>query len=308
MKRILSLLSIILTIVFVLVLFAGCSQTETSSVKNDNGTTTGTNDNSSTGTNNSQTNNSDSANSEKPVVLKVGASVTPHAEILAVVKDILAEQNIELKIVEFTDYIQPNINVENGELDANYFQHKPYLDQFNKDNGTHLVSVAAIHYEPFGIYAGKTASLEDLKEGAVIAVPNDGTNEARALLLLEAQGLIKLKKDVGFTANILDIEENPKKLVIKELEAAQLTLSLQDVDLAVINGNYAIQAGLNATKDALAIEDKNSAAAQTYANIICVKEGNENNPAILALIEALKSEKVKKFMEETYEGAVVPVF
>ena len=308
MKRILSLLSIILTIVFVLVLFAGCSQTETSSVKNDNGTTTGTNDNSSTGTNNSQTNNSDSANSEKPVVLKVGASVTPHAEILAVVKDILAEQNIELKIVEFTDYIQPNINVENGELDANYFQHKPYLDQFNKDNGTHLVSVAAIHYEPFGIYAGKTASLEDLKEGAVIAVPNDGTNEARALLLLEAQGLIKLKKDVGFTATILDIEENPKKLVIKELEAAQLTLSLQDVDLAVINGNYAIQAGLNATKDALAIEDKNSAAAQTYANIICVKEGNENNPAILALIEALKSEKVKKFMEETYEGAVVPVF
>jgi len=308
MKRILSLLSIILTIVFVLVLFAGCSQTETSSVKNDNGTTTGTNDNSSTGTNNSQTNNSDSANSEKPVVLKVGASVTPHAEILAVVKDILAEQNIELKIVEFTDYIQPNINVENGELDANYFQHKPYLDQFNKDNGTHLVSVAAIHYEPFGIYAGKTASVEDLKEGAVIAVPNDGTNEARALLLLEAQGLIKLKKDVGFTATILDIEENPKKLVIKELEAAQLTLSLQDVDLAVINGNYAIQAGLNATKDALAIEDKNSAAAQTYANIICVKEGNENNPAILALIEALKSEKVKKFMEETYEGAVVPVF
>lgn len=308
MKRILSLLSIILTIVFVLVLFAGCSQTETSSGKNGNGTTTGTNDNSSTGTNNSQTNNSDSANSEKPVVLKVGASVTPHAEILAVVKDILAEQNIELKIVEFTDYIQPNINVENGELDANYFQHKPYLDQFNKDNGTHLVSVAAIHYEPFGIYAGKTASVEDLKEGAVIAVPNDGTNEARALLLLEAQGLIKLKKDVGFTATILDIEENPKKLVIKELEAAQLTLSLQDVDLAVINGNYAIQAGLNATKDALAIEDKNSAAAQTYANIICVKEGNENNPAILALIEALKSEKVKKFMEETYEGAVVPVF
>jgi len=308
MKRILSLLSIILTIVFVLVLFAGCSQTETSSGKNGNGTTTGINDNSSTGTNNSQTNNSDSANSEKPVVLKVGASVTPHAEILAVVKDILAEQNIELKIVEFTDYIQPNINVENGELDANYFQHKPYLDQFNKDNGTHLVSVAAIHYEPFGIYAGKTASVEDLKEGAVIAVPNDGTNEARALLLLEAQGLIKLKKDVGFTATILDIEENPKKLVIKELEAAQLTLSLQDVDLAVINGNYAIQAGLNATKDALAIEDKNSAAAQTYANIICVKEGNENNPAILALIEALKSEKVKKFMEETYEGAVVPVF
>ncbi len=240
--------------------------------------------------------------------LVVGASVTPHAEILNVAKEILAEEGIELKVVEFADYVQPNINVESGDLDANYFQHKPYLDQFNKDNNTHLVSVAAIHYEPFGIYAGKTASIDQLADGAIISVPNDGTNEARALYLLEAQGLIKLKEGVGFSATVLDIAENPKNLVFKELEAAQLTLSLPDVDLAVINGNYAIQAGLNATSDALAIEDKDSEAAQTYANIICVKEGNENDPAIQALCNALKSDKVKEFIENTYEGAVVPMF
>jgi D-methionine transport system substrate-binding protein len=230
--------------------------------------------------------------------LVVGASVTPHAEILNVAKEILAEEGIELKVVEFADYVQPNINVESGDLDANYFQ----------DNNTHLVSVAAIHYEPFGIYAGKTASIDQLADGAIISVPNDGTNEARALYLLEAQGLIKLKEGVGFSATVLDIAENPKNLVIKELEAAQLTLSLPDVDLAVINGNYAIQAGLNATSDALAIEDKDSEAAQTYANIICVKEGNENDPAIQALCNALKSDKVKEFIENTYEGAVVPMF
>jgi len=238
----------------------------------------------------------------------VGASVTPHAEILAVAKEILAEQGIDLKIVEFTDYIQPNLNVEYGELDANYFQHKPYLDDFNAERGTHLVSVAAIHYEPFGIYPGKTSSIEELPDGAVISVPNDGTNEARALLLLEAQGLITLKEGAGLSTTILDIVDNPKNLKIKELEAAQLTLSRQDVDLAVINGNYAIQAGLNANTDALATEDKDSTAAQTYANIVCVKEGNENNPAVLALVEALKSDKVKEFMLEKYEGAVVPIF
>ena len=240
--------------------------------------------------------------------ISVGASVTPHAEILAVAKDILAKQGIELEIVEFTDYIQPNTSVENGDLDANYFQHKPYLEEFNKDNGTHLVAVSDIHYEPFGIYAGKTASIDKLADGAVIAVPNDGTNEARALMLLQAQGLIKLKDGTGFSATILDIAENPKKLSIKELEAAQLALSLKDVDLAVINGNYAIQAGLNATTDALATEDKDSTAAQTYANILCVKEGNEKAPAVLALIEALRSEEVRKFIEEKYEGAVVPIF
>ncbi len=246
--------------------------------------------------------------SAKDDTLVVGASVTPHAEILAVAKEILAEKGITLDIKEFNDYVQPNLNVESGDLDANYFQHKPYMDGFNVDNNTHLVSIANIHYEPFGVYAGKTASFEELADGAVITVPNDGTNEARALMLLEAHGLIKLKEDAGFSATILDIAENPKNLEIVELEAAQLTLSLQDVDMAVINGNFAIQAGLNALTDALVTEDKDSDAAQTYANIICVKEGNEKNPAVLELIEALKSDKVKTFIEEKYEGAVVPVF
>ncbi len=245
---------------------------------------------------------------KKDDTIVIGASVTPHSEILAVAKEILAEKGITLEIKEFNDYVQPNKAVENGDIDANYFQHKPYMDQFNKDDGTHLVSVAAIHYEPFGIYAGRTASIDQLADGAVISIPNDGTNEARALMLLEAQGLIKLKEGTGFSATILDIAENPKNLDIKELEAAQLTLTLKDVDLAVINGNYAIQAGLNATTDALATEDKDSTAAQTYANILCVKEGNENNAGIQELIKALKSDKVKKFIEEKYEGAVVPLF
>ncbi|MGI6123053.1 MAG: MetQ/NlpA family ABC transporter substrate-binding protein [Acetivibrionales bacterium] len=247
--------------------------------------------------------------SKKGSTIKVGASVTPHAEILNVAKEILAEKGITLEVVEFSDYVQPNTNVESGDLDANYFQHIQYLKQFNEDRGTHIVSVASIHYEPFGIFAGKTASLEELKDGAIISVPNDGTNEARALMLLEAQGLIKLKENADFSATILDIAENPKNLVIKEIEAAQLTLSLQDVDLAVINGNYAIQAGLNATTDALAIEDKDSDVIKNnYTNILCVKEGNEKNPAILELVNALKSEKVKTFIEGKYNGAVVPMF
>ncbi|NLL96179.1 MAG: metal ABC transporter substrate-binding protein, partial [Clostridiaceae bacterium] len=191
----------------------------------------------------------------------------------------------------------------------NYFQHVLYLNQFNEDNGTHIVQAAAIHYEPFGIFAGKTKSLADLKDGSIISVPNDGTNEARALMLLEAQGLIKLKEGAGFSATVLDIAENPKNLVIKELEAAQLTLSLQDVDLAVINGNYAIQAGLNATTDALAIEDKDSDVIKNnYTNILAVKEGRENDAAIQELIKALKSDKVKNFINEKYNGAVVPMF
>ena len=239
--------------------------------------------------------------------IRVGASITPHAEILNVVKPILAEQGYDLEVVEYTDYVLPNTDTESGELDANYFQHQPYLDDFNAQNGTHLVSVAAIHYEPFAIYAGKSDSLENVADGATIAVPNDGTNEARALLLLEAQGLIKLREDAGFTATKLDIEENPKNLDIVEMEAAQLPRVLPDVDFAVINGNYAIQGGLKVA-DALASESVESESAQTYANVLVVKEGNENNPAILALVDALKTEEVRKFIEDTYEGAVVPMF
>lgn len=245
---------------------------------------------------------------KKAETLKVGASVTPHAEILKVAKDELAKKGITLEIVEFTDYVLPNTSLESGDLDANYFQHKPYLDTFNAEHGTNLVSVAAIHYEPFGIYAGKTASIEALQDGATISVPNDGSNEARALLVLEAQGLIKLKEGVGTTATVLDIAENPKNLNIIEMEAAQLAISLQDVDLAVINGNYALQAGLNAATDALATEDANSAAAQEYANILAVKAGNESDPRIAKLIVALESDAVRDYINNTYKGAVVPLF
>ncbi len=243
-------------------------------------------------------------------VIRVAASPTPHAEILAVAKEILAEQGIELEIVEYTDYVQPNSVVDEGELEANYFQHTPYLNTFNEEYGTELVSVALIHYEPFGIYAGKTDSLDALAEGAQVIIPNDGSNETRALLLLQQEGLITLKEgiDASSNATIHDIAENPLNLDIVEMEAAQLPNSLPDVDIAVINGNYAIQAGLNAGTDALAIEDASGDAAQTYANILCVKAGNENDANVLALIEALQSETVRTFIEETYEGAVVAIF
>ncbi len=240
--------------------------------------------------------------------IKVGASVTPHAEILEAAKPLLEAEGYTLEIVEFNDYVQPNLNVESGELDANYFQHKPYLDDFNAENGTNLVSAGAIHYEPFGLYPGKVATIEELPDGATIAVPNDGTNEARALMLLEQEGLITLNEDAGFTATILDIADNPKNLVITEIEAAQLARSLADVDMAVINGNYAIQAGLSAKTDAIAIEDAEGEAAQTYANIVAVASGHENDEAIQALMKALTSEEIRTFINDTYDGAVIPIF
>ncbi|NLK28658.1 MAG: ABC transporter substrate-binding protein [Clostridiales bacterium] len=238
----------------------------------------------------------------------VGASTTPHAEILEQTRDLLKEAGYELKIVEYSDYVQPNMALDSGDLDANYFQHQPYLDQFNADNGTDIVSVATIHYEPFGIYAGKTASIDALEAGAQIAVPNDTTNEARALMLLEAQGLITLAEGAGLNATINDIVDNPKNLEIVEIEAAQLSRSLQDVDMAVINGNYAIQDGLNVAKDALAVEDKDSVGAETFGNVLAVKAGDEDREDIKALIDALKSDKVKQYINDTYEGAVVPQF
>ncbi len=243
----------------------------------------------------------------KENIIKVGASITPHAEILAVVKDELAAQGYTLEVVEYNDYVLPNTATESGELDANYFQHTPYLDDFNANNGTHLVSVAAVHYEPFGIYAGKTSAITDLAEGAVVAVPNDTTNEARALLLLEAQGLITLKDGAGLTATKLDIVENPLNLEIMEIEAAQLARSLADVDIAVINGNYAIEGGLKVS-DAIAVEASDSEAAQTYANVLVVKEGNEEDERIKALVAALTSETVKTYIDSTYDGAVVAIF
>ena len=240
--------------------------------------------------------------------LKVAASPTPHAEILNVAKDILAEQGITLEVVEFSDYVQPNLVTESGEVDANYFQHTPYLESFNEENGTHLVSVGAIHYEPFGIYPGKSNDLANIADGATIAVPNDTTNEARALQLLAAQGLITVRDGAGLTATVNDITENPHNLQIEEIEAAQLPRTVQDVDFAVINGNYAMEAGFSVGKDALATEDASSEAAQTYANVLVVKEGNENNPAIQALLKALQSDEVKKYIDQTYDGAVVAIF
>ncbi len=247
--------------------------------------------------------------SENPLsgtTIKVGASPAPHAEILEVVKGLLAQQGVTLDIVEFDDYIIPNTALEEGELDANYFQHITYLNNFNEEHDTHLVSVAEIHYEPFAIYPGKCASLTDLPDGAKIAVPNDGTNEARALLLLQANGLITIKEGVGLSATKLDIAENPHGYDIVEMEAKLLPSVLADVDLAVINGNYALGAGLTADQ-ALAFEDA-SEATQPYVNVLAVKEGRENDPAIQALVAALQSQEVKDFMNQTYGNAVVPVF
>lgn len=239
--------------------------------------------------------------------IKVGASPAPHAEILEAAAPALEKLGYKLNIIEYTDYVQPNLALSTGDLDANYFQHFPYLEQFNQENGTKINSAAAIHYEPFGIYAGKTASLDALADGAKVAVPNDATNEARALLLLEAQGLIKLTEGVGLNATKTDVTENPKNLEILEIEAAQVPRSLQDVDIAVVNGNYAIEAGLKVL-DALAVEASDSEAAVTYGNIIAVQEGRENDEAIQALIQALTGDEVKAYIESTYDGAVVPLF
>ena len=244
---------------------------------------------------------------KEATVIKVGASPAPHAEILGVVKDLLAKENITLEIVEFTDYIVPNSAVESGEIDANYFQHITYLNNFNAEQGTHLTSVADVHYEPFGIYAGNTKSLADLKDGAKIGVPNDPTNGGRALLLLQEQGLITLPADIGLKPTVLDIQDNPRNFDIVELEAAQLPRSLDSLDVAVINGNYAIQGGLKVV-DALAIEAADGIAGTAYVNVLAVKEGNEQNEGIKALVKALQSTEVKKFIEDTYAGAVVPKF
>nr|WP_319487830.1 MetQ/NlpA family ABC transporter substrate-binding protein [uncultured Caproiciproducens sp.] len=244
------------------------------------------------------------AAAEKKIV--IGASPTPHEVILKEAAKLLKAKGYDLVIKEFSDYVLPNTALNSKELDANYFQHQPYLDEFNKQNGTKIVSAGSIHYEPFGIYAGKTKALADLKDGATIAVPNDTSNEARALLLLQTQGLIKLKDSVGITATQKDITENKKNLKFTEIEAAQLVRALPDVDLAVINGNYALEGNLKVS-DALAVEAADSLAATTYANIIAVRAGDENREDIKALVEVLKSNEIKTFITNTFNGAVVPV-
>ncbi len=255
----------------------------------------------------SKTEAEESEASKDLVKVVVGASPAPHAEILEAAKPLMEEKGFDLQIMIYSDYVQPNNALDAGDLDANYFQHFPYLESFNQQHGTKLASAASIHYEPFGIYAGKTASLEEVADGATVAVPNDVTNEARALLLLEAQGLITLKEGAGLEATKNDIAENPKKLEIMEVEAAQIPRVLPDVEIAVINGNYAIEAGLKVS-DALAVEDAESIAATTYGNVLAVREGEEATDKSKALVEALTSDEIRKFMEETYEGAVVPLF
>ena len=240
------------------------------------------------------------------VKIKIGATPSPHAEILEAAKDALKKKGVDIEIVTYNDYVQPNLATEQGQIDANYFQHLPYLEDFNKENNTHVVSVGKIHYEPFGIYAGKSNDLKAIQDGAKIAVPNDTTNEARALLLLEANGIIKLKDGAGLTATKQDIVENPHNVDIYEVEAAQIPRSLDSVDFACMNGNYAIQANYKPS-DALAAEDAASEAAQTYANIIAVEEKNKDAEWVKTLVEVLHSKEIQDFINEKYEGGVVPI-
>lgn len=237
-------------------------------------------------------------------VLKVGATAVPHAEILQVVKPILEKEGIDLQIVEFSDYVQPNFALNDKELDANYFQHTPYMENFAAEHNLKLTNAGGIHIEPMGVYSKKVKKLDELKDGAAIAIPNDPTNGGRSLLLLEKAGLLKLKDGIGVKATVQDIVSNPKNLQFKEVEAAQVPRALDDVDAAVINTNYAMEASLVPSKDALIMEDNTS----PYVNIITVRTGDENRPEIQKLVQALQSPEVKKFIEEKYKGAVVPAF
>ena len=286
-------LSSILAGVLAVSVFAGCgSKTEDNSQAADNSTTPAT--------------EAAGGTVETKGTIKVAASATPHAEILAAAKPILAEQGWDLEVTEFDDYVLPNEVVESGEMDANYFQHVPYLDSFNEEKGTHLVEVGKIHYEPFGIYPGTKSSLDDIADGDVIAVPNDTTNEARALLLLQDNGIITLKDGAGLEATVNDIAENPYNVEIQELAAESVARVADEVAYVVLNGNYALQAGFSVAKDALAYEKSDSEAAKTYVNVIAVKEGNEDSEKIQALVDVLKSDEIKDFINEKYDGAVIP--
>ncbi len=247
-----------------------------------------------------------SAKAAESSTIKVGANITPHSEILEEAKPLLEAKGITLEIVKLEDSITPNTGVIEGSLDANYFQHVPYLEQFNKENGSDLVSIGAIHYEPFGIYAGKTTDLSELPDGALVAVPNNVTNEARALLLLAQEGLLTLKDDAGINATVEDIVENPKNIQFKELAPEQLVAALPDVEVAVINGNYAIEGGLHVSQ-ALAVEANDGLAAQTYGNIIATSPDKKDNAALKTLVEVLQGPEIKAFIEGKYDGAVVPL-
>lgn len=274
------LITIILSFGLIAILFTGCaSKTNTTTQSND-------------------------GNTKKEVTLRVGATPVPHADLLNFVKPILKKQGINLDIVEMTDYVKPNLSLNDKELDANFFQHQPYLDEFNKERGTKLVSVAKVHVEPMGLYSKKIKKIDELKNGATIAVPNDATNEGRALLLLQKYNIIKLSSSAKLTATPKDIVSNPKHIKIQELEAAQLPRVLQDVDGAIINGNYALDAKLNPLKDAIIIEGKDS----PYANVLVTREDNKDDPAIKELAKALNSPELKKYIQNKYKGAIIPAF
>lgn len=246
-----------------------------------------------------------SSDAKLDATIKVGASPVPHAEILQEIKSDLKDQGVTLEVVEFNDYVQPNIALNDKELDANFFQHEPYLRDFIKEhNEMKLKSAGGVHIEPMGIYSKKLTDLKDLADGAIVSIPNDPTNGGRALLLLEKANLLKLKEGVNETATVQDITENSKNLVIQEVEAAQLPRTLEDVDISIINTNFAMNAELNPVKDALFIEDSTS----PYVNVIAVREGDESRPEIQALLKAVKSDKVKKFIEDKYKGSIVPAF
>ena len=240
--------------------------------------------------------------------VKIGASTTPHAQILREIVDDMKEMGFDLEVVEYQDYVLPNTGVDNGDIDANYFQHQPYLDDFNAENNTHVVSIAKLHYEPFGIYPGKKSAIADLTSGDQIGIPNDGTNEGRALHLLEQEGVLVLKEGTGLTATLADVESYIIDVKVIEMEAAQIPRALADLALGVINGNYAINAGLNVAKDAIAVEAADGLAATTYGNVLCVKEGNEDADFAKALVKCLETDKIRDFINNTFEGAVVPLF
>ena len=296
------LVAVLLTGVLTAAALTGCGEKAESTAQQDTQSTEATEET----TEETQESAAGDEATAEPVVIKIAASATPHAEILEKAKPILAEQGYDLEITVFDDYIQPGLVVESGEFDANYAVHVPFLETFNEEQGTHLVSAGGIHYEPFGIYPGTKATLDEVAEGDVIAIPNDTTNEARALLLLQDNGLLKLKDGVGLTATVNDIEENPNNLVFQELEAAQIARVKDEVAYVVLNGNYALEAGLSVAKDSIAYESSDSEAAKTYVNVIVVKEGNENSDAIKALVDVLKSDEIKQYINDTYDGAVIP--
>ena len=288
MKQFKKIIALALALVLSLSLAACASKTETAASTETASTETASETTESTGT------------------ITVAASPTPHAEILAQAKPILEAEGWTLEVKEFQDYVQPNNVVESGEFDANYFQHIPYLESFNEEKGTHLVNAGGIHYEPFGIYPGTKSDLSELADGDTIAVPNDTTNEARALLLLQDNGIITLKEGAGLEATVNDIAENPHNVKIEELAAEQVARVAPEVAFVVLNGNYALQAGFSVAKDALAYEASDSEAAKTYVNIIAVKEGHENDPGTQALVKVLKSDEIKQYINDTYDGAVIP--